>query len=125
LGLLSAIRTFDAGKGLFAPYANICISNRIRTAARRLYYGGDVSETPDKFLPDRNLTEELVLEKESESEIALKLSGTLSELELKVFRMYLNSHSYKAIAKILAVSEKSVDNALSRARGKLRKIYNK
>jgi len=125
LGLLSAIRTFNGEKGTFASYANICVGNKIKTAA--FSFGGgrtvadgefDVSQTPDK-----RLTEEFVLEKESESEIASRLSKTLTELELRVFSLYLNSYSYRAIAARLAISEKSVDNALSRARGKLRKIY--
>jgi len=125
LGLLSAIRTFSKDKGAFSAYANVCIANRIKNASRGLKNpeyddGFDISETPDKLL-----TEEFVLEKESEREIALRLSGTLSDFEFKVFSLYLNSHSYKAIADRLSVSEKSVDNALSRARGKLRKIYNK
>lgn len=124
LGLLSAIRTFNEEKGTFSSYANICVGNKIKTAA--FSFGGrnvadgefDVSQTPDK-----RLTEEFILEKESESEIASRLSETLTELELRVFSLYLNSYSYRAIASRLSISEKSVDNALSRARGKLRKIY--
>ncbi|MCL2633179.1 MAG: sigma-70 family RNA polymerase sigma factor [Oscillospiraceae bacterium] len=122
LGLLSAIRTYNEEKGSFQAYANACITNKIRTAAfgrknSRLSSNEefDVTQTPDKLL-----TEEFIIEKESESEIAVWLSETLSETELRVFTLYLNSYSYTAIAEKLSISVKSVDNALSRARGKLR-----
>jgi RNA polymerase sigma factor (sigma-70 family) len=123
LGLLSAIRTFDKKKGEFESYANVCISNRIKNAA----FSGSVIIPDDEFditrAADKHLTDEIVIEKESESEISSKLSTHLSNLELKVFSLYLDSYSYSAIASKLSVTTKTVDNALSRARVKLRKIY--
>jgi len=129
LGLLSAIRTFDEKKGGFESYVNVCVSNKIKNALcqgrsgferlERLQYDVyDITQTADK-----QLTEEIIIEKESESEISSKLEEVLSDLELKVFTLYLDSHSYSAIASRLSLTVKSVDNALSRARSKLRKVY--
>ena len=130
LGLLSAIRTFDEQKGAFESYANVCISNRMKNAA---FVGiparGDsvLFERLEDFdltqTADKQLTDEIVIEKESESEIYTRLEGVLSGLELQVFNLYLESYSYSAIASRLSVTDKAVDNALSRARTKLRKIY--
>jgi RNA polymerase sporulation-specific sigma factor len=125
--LLSAIRTFNENDGKFSSYANVCIDNRIKSVfGRKLSDGNKYVALSDgnfniSLTPDRHLTEELVIEKENETEIAGFLSEILSETELKVFNLYLNSYSYNAIASRLSISVKSVDNALSRARGKLRK----
>jgi RNA polymerase sporulation-specific sigma factor len=124
LGLLSAIRSFDETKGSFEAYANVCISNKIKStvfSGSQLLIDNefDVTQTADKQL----LTDEIVIEKESEHEISSTISEILSELELKVFTLYLDSHSYSSIASRLSIPIKTVDNALSRARSKLRKIY--
>jgi RNA polymerase sporulation-specific sigma factor len=123
LGLLSAIRTFDEKKGSFESYANVCISNRIKSAA--LSGRGFVSDEEfDIFqTADKLLTEEIVLERESAHEISAKLSEILTRLEYAVFSLYLESYSYSSIAAKLSLPIKTVDNALSRARFKLRKVY--
>jgi RNA polymerase sporulation-specific sigma factor len=43
-----------------------------------------------------------------------------TEFELEVLRLYLNGFSYKIIGEKLGKTEKSVGNALSRVRKKLR-----
>jgi len=125
LGLLSAIRTFDEQKGSFESYANVCISNKIKNV---VFAGSGVSSvTVDELdltqAADKYLTDEIVIEKETLREISSKLCEILSDLEYKVFTLYLDSYSYTAISKKLSIPVKTVDNALSRARGKLRKIY--
>jgi len=125
LGLLSAIRTFDEQKGsLFESYANVCISNRIKNAA---FTGSGSGLAVDDFdlalTADSQLTDEIVIEKETISEISSKLSEILSNLEYRVFTLYLESYSYSAISEMLSIPVKTVDNALSRARFKLRRIY--
>ena len=124
LGLLSAIRTFDENKGSFESYANVCISNKIKN----VIFAGNVLVLDNEFdiaeIADKQLSaEDIVAEKESKSEISSRLHQILSELELKVFTLYLDSYSYGAIAAKLSISIKAVDNALSRARSKLRKVY--
>ena len=134
LGLLSAIRTYDEQKGKFEVYANACISNRIKNL---MTSGGEMggrtptvsseNDSDGEFditsLPDKRLTEEIVLEKESFREISAKLHEVLSQLEYSAFSFYLDSYSYSAIAEKLGVSVKTIDNALSRAKSKLRKVY--
>ncbi|MDR0221988.1 MAG: sigma-70 family RNA polymerase sigma factor [Oscillospiraceae bacterium] len=124
LGLLSAVRTYDEEKGKFFSYANACINNRIRAAVSACKSkitandGFDVS-----VIPDVRFTEELVIDKIDGAEISKRLNGVLSGTELKVFNLYLRSYSYGEIASRLSLSVKAVDNALSRARVKLRRLY--
>ena len=49
-----------------------------------------------------------------------RIFEVLSEFELEVLRLYLNGFSYKIIGEKLGKTEKSVGNALSRVRKKLR-----
>ncbi|MCL1866194.1 MAG: sigma-70 family RNA polymerase sigma factor [Oscillospiraceae bacterium] len=123
LGLLSAIRTYDEQKGKFEVYANACISNRIKNLITSGGENGSDGEFDITSLPDKRLTEEIVLEKESFREISAKLHEVLSQLEYSAFSFYLDSYSYSAIAEKLGVSVKTIDNALSRAKSKLRKVY--
>ncbi|MCL1822677.1 MAG: sigma-70 family RNA polymerase sigma factor [Oscillospiraceae bacterium] len=127
LGLLSAIRTYEEEKGLFSAYANACIDNRMKTAL------GKAKRTlifTEEFNPDViNLkhqipgADEILIEKENREEILKKISKILSEHEFNVFKMYLDSFSYRQISSRLGISVKSVDNALSRARAKLKAAH--
>ena len=50
---------------------------------------------------------------------------TFSKKEMKVLEMYLAHCSYEQIANELSMNEKSVDNALQRAKSKIRKSMGK
>ena len=49
-----------------------------------------------------------------------RIFEVLSEFELEVLKLYLGGLSYKSIGEKLGKSEKSIGNALSRVRKKLR-----
>jgi RNA polymerase sporulation-specific sigma factor len=121
LGLLAAIRTYDEEKGGFKAYADVCISNRIKNVAFTEYQGLD--DYDFTLTADKQFTDEIVIEEETQREISSGLSEILSGLEFSVFNLYLDSYSYSAIAERLSLPVKTVDNALSRARTKLRRIY--
>ena len=134
LGLLDAAENFSAeGAASFRTYAGICIENRLKTVMRmsgseknkplRGYVeisdyleGSDADDTLGKGVDP----EEQILIKESVSELRQKLKELLSKREYKVFSLYLNGCSYDEIAKKVGISPKAVDNALQRARRKLR-----
>jgi len=136
LGLLSAVRTFDPGKGVkFSTYAEFCIRRRIYSAIRsasgykhtplnsyislespRL----DESSTPSAYyLRD---PEDFVIARESAGEVERLLYGALSRFESVVLELYLEGMSYKEMAVRLGKSNKSVDNAVQRIRKKLAQI---
>ena len=60
------------------------------------------------------------IEKETFFNMKKRIFEVLSEFELEVLRFYLGGLSYKDIAEKTGKTEKSVGNALSRVRKKLR-----
>ena len=49
-----------------------------------------------------------------------KIKTELTDLERDVLKLHISGHNYSSIAEILSVSAKTVDNALQRARKKLK-----
>lgn len=130
LGLLSAIYSFREEKKVsFRTFASKCISNSIRTviknstAKKRAPVGGLLS------LSDIDITvnfspEDKIISEEETAVLYDFLSNGLSALELSVIRLHLAGASYKDISERLEISEKAVDNALQRIRGKLGRFLN-
>ena len=134
LGLLSAIREFNADKGAsFKTYAEICIRNRIqsaiRTAARKKHEPLNAGVSLDEILSDESQSlgsqlfqrspEEQVLARETEKEFISAYSRRLSKLEAQVLSLYLDGLSYQEMAVRLGRDPKAVDNAVQRIRKKL------
>lgn len=122
MGLLSAIRNYSPEKGKFSAFANTCINNRMKSAVmksdNRLVFAEDFDF--DEIEDDNVSTEELIILKEQNEEISSKLDTVLSKMEKEVLSLYIGDCSYEEIARKLGISVKSVDNALSRARTKLK-----
>ena len=124
LALFDAIRGFDFGKGGFSAYAGKCISNRMITAAVKAR--GEFVKDDDFDLasvPDTaTSTDDYLISKEADDALTEKMLTCLSELEYNVFRLYLDDYSYKQIAEKMGITAKSADNALSRAKKKLKEL---
>ena len=137
LGLLSAIREYDVGKGAsFRTYARTCIQNRIKSAVRS---SQRMKNAPlndgvslDDVLSDESQAlgthyyqrspEEQVLARETEKEFVSTYSRCLSKLEAKILWLYLDGLSYGEIAAVTERDVKAVDNAVQRIRRKLAKL---
>lgn len=128
LGLLSAIYSFREEKNVtFRTYASKCISNSIKTAIKtslrkkHIPPGGIVSI--DKIdIPAGESLEERIISDEMALAVRKFIRDGLSELESSVIRLFLSELSYSDISDVLGITEKSVDNALQRARGKLNRF---
>lgn len=125
LGLLSAAYSFREDKNVtFRTYASKCISNSIKTAIKtslkkkHIPPGGLVSIDEIDIPASESLEDRIISAEETESIHHFLING-LTELESAVIRMHLSADSYSDIAAALGITEKSVDNALQRARGKL------
>ena len=137
IGLVKAIRDFVPGRGAaFRTYAIRCIRNQIRsaiTAANRKKHQplntyvsiyeeseGDISLSGGAVPEALGDPETIRIRKEDLEERQQKLSISLSPLERQVAELYLEGLSHAAIAERLEKQERSVNNALTRIRTKLK-----
>ena len=133
LGLLSAIRGFDASRDAsFRTFAEICVRRRLYSAVRAAQ--GDkhsplnhsVSFEPPLFdglnayLQSSTASpEDVIIGREELRERIDALKGQLSELEGKILPPYLSGLSCTEIARRVGRSPKTVDNAVQRIRRKI------
>lgn len=126
LAYICAIRGYNPELGSFKAYASVCIANRMKTLLssgisqkNAVDYNTDLTEIADKG----DSPEDFVISNEQTRALHSELARLLSPLELSVLELYADSFSYSQIASFLSITAKSVDNALSRARKKLKRIY--
>ncbi len=131
LGFLDAVKTFDASKGSFKAYAEVCINNRIVSAVRTSFNNKNAAlskavpyETSDVDVTDSSTDPaNIVSEIESSEYIRDLLIKELSDFERQVVDLRLLDMSYSQIAQKLGCGEKAVDNALQRIRKKMRILF--
>ena len=126
IAFLHALHSYDGKRGAgFRTYASVCIRNHIASLLRSGQRQKNSAMTDYVSIDDidvvsKNEPESDWIEKEAFSEMKKRILGLLSDFEFEVLRLYLNGFSYKMIGKKLSKTEKSVSNALSRVRKKLR-----
>lgn len=131
-GLYSAIITFD-GRGGFGPYARACIKNRIVDAVKKscsnknaalngsaVFTDGEEGFATPSFTP-----EEQLIGSETASEFSHLMKDLLSPLEYRAISMYVEGATMAEISSALGKTYKQTDNALVRAKNKLRAAFNK
>ncbi len=125
LGFLRAVETYDFSRGVpFEAYAFKCMQNSINSAAgvsRVEIPIGISSEFPEVTDKDEDPLKQ-ILAGEHLNEVLSACEVTLSDVEKTVVFFRAGGMSYDEIGKRLNMSEKSVDNALQRARKKLKSV---
>ena len=143
VGLYKAIRDFRPDReSSFRNFAELCITRQIftavKTATRNKHTplnqyvsfsqtpaaAGDSETTLDEILPGPSVHDpvnQVIATEELESLVSCLsgVSGVLSELESRVLSLYLDGHSYEAIAERVECDTKTVDNALQRVKRKV------
>jgi RNA polymerase sporulation-specific sigma factor len=71
-------------------------------------------------LPDLESPESLLIDREDYKAFTDNIKLELSNMEYKVLQLFLDGKTYSEIADIMDITEKSVDNALSRIRKKIK-----
>ncbi len=136
-GLLAAVAAYSQKRSAaFRTFAGVCVRNRMRNLFRKENAGlRKHSVLPDVSLDDpenrmaetlvdqAETPEEIVLEREQTSALYRQVADVLSKQEHEIFLLSVNGLSYDEIAARLQVSAKSVDNAIQRARRKLRAAW--
>lgn len=126
IGLLKAVRSFDNESSSFSTYASICIKRSIISALRKLNRNNrfELSANPESDFSSAEWVpspEYGVVERENSREWYNTFINDLSPFERRTFHMYMRGASYSRMAKELSCSEKSIDNAMTRIRAKLKR----
>ena len=150
IGLFKALRGYKLdSKTDFESYASLCINRQIQNAIKSNNRNKNIpintylsisnqgkillnvkptnenTEDDDKgiYIPSNSLTpEESVLFKEKLVEVNNEINILLSSFEKKVLHLYIKGLNYNEIALLLNKEPKSIDNALSRIKIKLRDL---
>ncbi len=135
MGLYNAIRTFTPEKDTsFYTYANHCIANKMKNLfASASTNKANLNKNAVSFdeidlntLQEQNVTnpEAIFIQNEGYQSLLQLIHSILSNVEREVILLYLSGCDYRCIASKLNSSQKSVDNALQRARRKLKAVLN-
>lgn len=116
----------EQNKVTFGLYAKICIGNALASRMRSAKKS-HVEVFPIEGIFNMADPEDIsrsIVERETLSELGELISLTLSAFENEVFGLYVSGYSSSEIAEKLNKTEKSVDNAIFRARKKLKSVLN-
>ena len=140
IGLYNAYASYDEDKDAsFKTFATLCVERAMVSAVRKATATSQIpvekvvsisdqdGEGLEEILEDGKAgdPEEIYLRKSHTQMLHKYAEEHLSSKELQVLRQYLQGNSQSEIAEILGISRKSVDNALSRIKGKLVKTNGK
>ena len=144
IGLFKAVRDYDMGRDAsFYTFAELCINRQMYTAVQaskrqkhlplNTYVSLDSGSQPqdregqegqrlaDTIADKTGLNpEELFLDKERVDYLEKTIERELSEFEKQALDLYMTGMGYAQIAKVLGRDEKATDNALGRAKQKIR-----
>lgn len=130
VGLYFALGSFEKGGANFSTYAYACIRNAVVDAVKKS--NGAKNAALNNFVPIVEIGGEIspaspedeLIRRENRREFLQKISKELSSLEFKATVMRLDGMGVAEIALSLEKPQKSVSNALSRAKRKLMSQYN-
>ncbi len=142
IGLFKAIQDYNEQKeASFYTFARLCVTRQmysaIEASKRKKHsplnsyislYDNDEDQgslIDQMEASEESNPEELFISQEYAEVLERKLKDSLSDLEKRVLYMYVSGFDYRTIAKLLDKSDKTVDNALQRIRGKMTKILEK
>lgn len=128
IALFHAIHRYRSARGPFNPYARLVIRRRIYRAAGKMIQRNSLEraqDVPEELLTvissrDAGTLETEIMDEERRREIAGRMKKNLTPLESDVLNLFLQGMSYHEMSRRLKRPAKSVDNALSRIRSKVK-----
>ena len=129
MGFMKAAQSFDKDKGSFVSFMRLCVLSTVDNAVKKSlaqkqhalndavsieYYADKPSAVPDPL--DKMISDEEFEEKKR------LMASVLSKGEKQVFNLFLEGYSYTEIAKLLELTPKQVDNAITRIKRKKEKV---
>ena len=131
VAMLIAVRKYDSDKNMsFKNFLALCVEKRFISVLRAASSKSRIpdnnkifldDESEDVFDSNQSTPDEILESKEHTRSLYKRLKEELSPYEYEVTLCYLKGFSCKETARFLNVSEKSVENALSRTRKKISK----
>jgi len=143
IGLVKAMQDYDMGRDTsFSTFAQLVVnrqlykaisaSNRQKHVPLNSYISmfGNENDKDDedskliaKLTSGRDSNpEEMIIDRENVETLEKKIEEVLSEKEKQVLDLSITGMGYVEIAKVLGMDEKAADNAIQRARGKIKKL---
>lgn len=141
IGLYKAIRDYNDKKTCsFKHFAGICVTRQMITAVKtstrqkhiplnsyvslnKPVFDGDLESERTLFEVISSSVdldpEKLIISKENSKDIENKITELLTPLEEEVLILYMSGKKYSEIASMLGKNDKSIDNAMQRAKKKL------
>lgn len=130
-GLFQAIAGYDPSKGKFSTFAYLCMNRRVLNLIKEA--NGEKHKALNESYPiliyesqmqSPELPEDMIIRRESASELMKKMQETLSKFEYKIFiAFFVEGINYRVIAQEFGVEPKKIDNTVQRIKVKLRKLY--
>ena len=126
IALYNAVLTYDVENQqfTFGAYAKACVRNRLVSYLRKCKSKKRQGNNFDTTIIEEKTVSDQVVWREFEQQLTEQADNVLSPLERRIFRMLISEMNVKEISEILNKSVKSVNNAIYRARKKLRKTLN-
>lgn len=136
IGLFKAVRDYDAGRdACFYTFAQLCVSRNIFTAVQKSgrkkhaplnyyvsIYGQESTDDTELGIGSvKDNPENIMIGKENLEQLEQAIETELSSFERQVIELRITGMGYDEISRILGRDGKSVDNALQRIKGKLKK----
>lgn len=144
IGLFQAVNDYDFGRDAsFFTFADLCITRKVYSAVKASndkkhsflnnyisFFGSQSDEEQEKpmelieQLPGNENTdpEKFVLNSELMDELERAIREQLTPLERECFGLYLTGMKSGEVARVIGRSAKETDNAIQRAKKKLKKI---
>ncbi len=126
ISFLSAVRTYKVEKGVpFSAYATVCMNNGVVSAARKTKNDFQIDRDVDPVTMGGEVKNPLDTIEDSEilSSVLSLCENVLSNVEKSVIYSQISGLSYNEISEKLGLTPKAVDNALQRARKKLKSVF--
>ncbi len=127
IALYFAVKVYDAKQSSFKTFASLCAKRAIISALRKTTKTGLV--TKELALAENfcevgldNNPETSFINRESFNDFSNKIKSALSEFEYSVLTAFLKYSNYTEICENLDITRKEADNALQRARRKIKKL---
>lgn len=139
IGLSRAITDYKSQKDVqFNTFANVCIERQIFSFLRNIDSGkhkvlndsisfdtttNTYGKSLDQILDDKNINPETsFVQNEETNDLFDNILSELTEREAEVFKLRSQGFTYKEIASLLNISEKSVSKAIEKIKIKAKKV---